>query len=149
MVPPRGRMPRQAWTSSGMVVPSITPRQPSRKPTSSSPNCSSPLRTTARMTAFSPGQSPPPVSKPTRTFHAPCWPGSSKRYRRRGLRMSFWLSGLGKQAHLALEVARASEAFVHTGEAQIGHVIDGPQALQHSQTDLLAGDLWALHTQAL
>ena len=37
MVPPRGSVPRIASTSSGRVAPSITPRQPSRKPTSSSP----------------------------------------------------------------------------------------------------------------
>ena len=45
---------------------SITPFQPSRNPTRSSPCSTSPLRTTARMTALSPGQSPPPVSSPTR-----------------------------------------------------------------------------------
>ena len=44
----------------------MTPRQPSSKPTSSSPYTVSPLRTTARITALSPGQSPPPVSSPTR-----------------------------------------------------------------------------------
>src|SRR6478735_7764106 len=66
MVPPRGRMPRHRSTSRGMVRPSMTPRHPSRKPTSSSPKAPSPLRTTARMTALRPGQSPPPVSSPTR-----------------------------------------------------------------------------------
>ena len=35
--PPRGRMPRQLSTVSGIVSPWTTPRQPSRKPTISSP----------------------------------------------------------------------------------------------------------------
>src|SRR6185437_2035620 len=66
IVPPRGRMPRTACTSSGTVSPSSGPRQPSRKPTNSKPNSCVPRRTSARMTAFSPEQSPPPVSTPTR-----------------------------------------------------------------------------------
>src|SRR3954464_13334861 len=39
---------------------SRSPRQPSRTPITSRP-CCSPRRTTARMTALRPGQSPPPV----------------------------------------------------------------------------------------
>src|SRR2546430_13600684 len=66
IVPPRGRMPRTAWTSSGTVSPSSGPRHPSRNPTNSRPYSCTPLRTTARITAFNPGQSPPPVSTPTR-----------------------------------------------------------------------------------
>ena len=66
MVPPWGSVARNASTSSGMEPPSITPRHPSKKPTISSPWARSPLRTTARITALSPGQSPPPVSMPTR-----------------------------------------------------------------------------------
>src|SRR5258708_32297126 len=65
IVPPRGRMPRTAWTSRGTVSPSSGPRQPSRNPTNSYPYSCTPLRTTARMTAFRPGQSPPPVRTPT------------------------------------------------------------------------------------
>ena len=52
---------------SGIVRRSRTPSQASRKPTSSSPYTRSPLRTMARITAFRPGQSPPPVRMPTRT----------------------------------------------------------------------------------
>ena len=66
IVPPRGRMPRTACTSRGTVSPSSGPRQPSRKPTNSNPNSGVPRRTSALMTAFNPGQSPPPVSTPTR-----------------------------------------------------------------------------------
>ncbi len=66
MVPPRGRIPRHSSMPSGMVTPSRGPRQPSRNPTNSKPCWVTPLRTTARITAFSPGQSPPPVSTPTR-----------------------------------------------------------------------------------
>ena len=66
IVPPRGRMPRTAWTSRGTVSPSSGPRHPSRNPTNSRPYSSTPLRTTARITAFRPGQSPPPVRTPTR-----------------------------------------------------------------------------------
>ena len=46
---------------------SRTPSHASRNPMSSSPCVRSPWRTMARMTAFRPGQSPPPVSTPTRT----------------------------------------------------------------------------------
>src|ERR1700751_1268512 len=66
IVPPRGRMPRTAWTSRGTVSPSSGPRHPSRNPTNSRPYSCTPLRTTARITAFNPGQSPPPVRTPTR-----------------------------------------------------------------------------------
>src|SRR5437588_9933234 len=62
MVPPRWRMPlvasrvsRSCWGGSSK------PRQPSRMPITSRP-CCSPRRTTARITALRPGQSPPPVS---------------------------------------------------------------------------------------
>jgi hypothetical protein len=48
-----------AWSPS-------TPAQPWRKPTNVFSGSASPRRTTARMTAFSPGQSPPPVSRPMR-----------------------------------------------------------------------------------
>src|SRR5215467_13703170 len=71
IVPPRGRMPRTAGMSSGTVSPSSGPRQPSRKPMNSYPNSVTPRRTTARMTAFRPGQSPPPVSTPTRILGLP------------------------------------------------------------------------------
>ena len=66
IVPPRGRMPRTCATPSSVVTFSSGPRQPSRKPTNSKPYSVTPLRTMARMTAFRPGQSPPPVSTPTR-----------------------------------------------------------------------------------
>src|SRR2546422_9097499 len=61
IVPPRWRMPLVAsrvsrkWSGG-----SIRPRQPSRTPITSRP-CCSPRRTTARITALRPGQSPPPV----------------------------------------------------------------------------------------
>ena len=61
MVPPRWRIPlvasRVRRSCSGG---SIRPRHPSRTPMISRP-CCSPRRTTARITALSPGQSPPPV----------------------------------------------------------------------------------------
>ena len=66
IVPPRGRMPRTACTSRTIVSPSSGPRQPSRKPMNSKPCSAAPVRTTARITAFRPGQSPPPVRTPTR-----------------------------------------------------------------------------------
>src|SRR3954470_18742391 len=66
MVPPLGRIPRHRSTSSGMDRFSMTPLQPSRKPTSSLSNTRSPFRTTALITALRPGQSPPPVRTPTR-----------------------------------------------------------------------------------
>ena len=71
MVPPRGRMPRHSLTPSSMVRPSSGPFHPSRKPTNSKPWVLVPWRTTARMTALRPGQSPPPVSTPTRIVHSP------------------------------------------------------------------------------
>ena len=60
---------------SGLVVPSISPRQPCRMPTTSSPR-SSARRVTARITAFRPGQSPPPVRMPIRIV-AMLAPGSA------------------------------------------------------------------------
>src|SRR5262245_57586312 len=48
-----------------MKIPSVSPLQPSRTPTTSCP-WSVETRTTARMTALRPGQSPPPVSTPIR-----------------------------------------------------------------------------------
>src|SRR5882762_7188463 len=61
MVPPRWRMPLVASrVSRSCSGGSSRPRQPSRIPITSSP-CCSPLRTTARITALRPGQSPPPV----------------------------------------------------------------------------------------
>src|SRR5215470_6235661 len=66
IVPPRGRIPRTAWVSSGTVSPSSGPRHPSRNPRNSYPYSGTPVRTKARITAFSPGQSPPPVSTPIR-----------------------------------------------------------------------------------
>ena len=67
IVPPRGRMPRTASIVRSIHSPSIGPRQPCRKPTSSWPWPSTPLRTIARIAALSPGQSPPPVRTPKRT----------------------------------------------------------------------------------
>ena len=69
-VPPRGSVPRIVSTVSGIVLRARTPSQASRKPMISSPWMRSPWRTIARMTALSPGQSPPPVSTPTRTGRA-------------------------------------------------------------------------------
>src|SRR5260370_26460766 len=66
IVPPLGRMPRTAATSKTIVSPSSGPRQPSRKPMNSISCSATPVRTTARITALSPGQSPPPVRTPTR-----------------------------------------------------------------------------------
>src|SRR3954453_15745366 len=60
-------MPRVDSIVSSSYSPSSTPCQPSRKPTIASPYSPTPLRTIARITAFSPGQSPPPVSTPIRT----------------------------------------------------------------------------------
>src|SRR5262244_1845770 len=63
IVPPRGRIPEIAFPSSGRNAPSIMPRQPCRTPTTSAP-WDIARRVTARMTALSPGQSPPPVRIP-------------------------------------------------------------------------------------
>ena len=67
IVPPRGRMPRtsvdaeRAWSGPPAGPAS---RRGSRRTRGRS--SSTPLRTTARITAFRPGQSPPPVSTPMR-----------------------------------------------------------------------------------
>src|SRR5438132_9636851 len=66
IVPPRGRMPEISRRPSGSSWFSTRPRQPALTPTTSWPR-SSERRATARMTAFRPGQSPPPVRTPTRT----------------------------------------------------------------------------------
>ncbi len=49
-----------------IMSPSSGPRHPSRKPMNSISCSATPVRTTARITAFRPGQSPPPVRTPTR-----------------------------------------------------------------------------------
>ena len=77
MVPPRWRMPLVASrVSRSCSGGSSKPRHPSRIPITSRPFCS-PRRTTALITAFRPGQSPPPVktaifiNAPPRTKDAP------------------------------------------------------------------------------
>ena len=64
IVPPRGRMPRCCQRQLDRLV-AEQPAQPWRKPTKLWP-LGSPLRTTPRITAFRPGQSPPPVNRPMR-----------------------------------------------------------------------------------
>src|SRR5674476_563025 len=66
MVPPCARIPLTSARPRGRVKPSSGPFQPSRKPTNSWPYAWTPLVTAALITAFSPGQSPPPVSIPIR-----------------------------------------------------------------------------------
>src|SRR5512138_112744 len=66
IVPPRGSRPRVLSEFSTTAFPSIRPLQPSEKPVNSSAYVFSPLRTRARITAFNPGASPPPVRTPTR-----------------------------------------------------------------------------------
>src|SRR5688572_70428 len=66
MVPPRVRMSSTSVRPIGLVRFSIGPCHPLRNPTISQPCALMPLRTTARITAFRPGQSPPPVSTPMR-----------------------------------------------------------------------------------
>src|SRR3954453_15840082 len=75
IVPPRGRIPETSRSERSRNVPSTRPRQPSTMPTQSQPSASE-LRTTARMTAFKPGQSPPPVSMPTVFATGKVLPGS-------------------------------------------------------------------------
>ena len=68
IVPPRGRMPTVLCRSSSIASSSSTPAQPWRKPRKECSPRARPLRTAARITAFSPGQSPPPVSRPMRVI---------------------------------------------------------------------------------
>ncbi len=67
MVPPfaSSRSLRSSFASC-MRRFSSNPRQPSWNPTTDEPYLLSQVRTTARMTALSPGQSPPPVRIPIR-----------------------------------------------------------------------------------
>ena len=84
---PRAACPACARTSSGDVPARCTPRQPSWKPTSCRRRSRSPLRTIARITALSPGQSPPPVRTPTRIGQLPRPDGATAdRAARPGLR---------------------------------------------------------------
>ena len=69
IVPPRGRIPEISRGPSGSISPSTSPFQPARTPSTSCPLAND-LRPTARMTAFRPGQSPPPVSTPIRIASA-------------------------------------------------------------------------------
>src|SRR5512137_2839529 len=72
MVPPSWRMPDVFWRVIRKWSSSRRPFQPSRTPVNSNP-CCSPRRTTARMTAFRPGQSPPPVRMATFTWTTSVW----------------------------------------------------------------------------
>src|SRR5439155_7922474 len=63
IVPPRGRIPETCAGPRSRKLPSTRPRQPSSTATQSQPSASE-ARTTARITAFRPGQSPPPVNMP-------------------------------------------------------------------------------------
>src|SRR4051794_15549460 len=65
IVPPRGRIPEICAGPSGSKTCSTIPRQPSRTPITSWPFAQD-RRATARITAFRPGQSPPPGSTPIR-----------------------------------------------------------------------------------
>src|SRR5437763_2139512 len=58
-----------SWVTSRWS-PLSTPAQPLRKPAISNPWALMPRRTTARITALSPGQSPPPVRMPMRATSA-------------------------------------------------------------------------------
>src|SRR3954451_4204165 len=78
IVPPRGRIPDTSRRPGPRTAPSTSPRQPSRIPTQSQPAASA-LRTTARMTALRPGQSPPPVSMPIVFATEKVLPGSYRR----------------------------------------------------------------------
>ena len=63
MVPPREMMSSVPSAVRSTELFSTSPRQPSRNPTVVPPRLAL-VRTTARITAFSPGQSPPPVKAP-------------------------------------------------------------------------------------
>ena len=67
-VPPTASWLRMCWRVSGRLNPSTTPRHPFRNPMIVWPYSPSPRLTTARIAAFRPGTSPPPVSSPTRTL---------------------------------------------------------------------------------
>lgn len=60
IVPPRGNIPATLVRVSGIKSASRRPSQPRRMPITGTPS-SAARRTAARMTAFRPGQSPPPV----------------------------------------------------------------------------------------
>src|SRR5262249_29744361 len=66
IVPPRGNNPLSLWESSGIVCcGSSKPSYPPRTPMHSQPRFAA-VFATARITAFKPGQSPPPVTTPIR-----------------------------------------------------------------------------------
>ena len=68
IVPPRGRIPRVGLDRQLLVIVLERPAPAVAKADDRVPVARrSPLRTIARMTAFRPGQSPPPVSTPSRT----------------------------------------------------------------------------------
>src|SRR3546814_16166136 len=64
IVPPTFDGPFTSWRVRGKKSASTTPRHPSRMPTNSLSYVVVPLSTTPRMTALSPGQSPPLVRMP-------------------------------------------------------------------------------------
>src|SRR6516225_10225661 len=76
IVPPTWRIPEISFQPRGFRFPSTIPRQPFSTPTVSWPSSHN-RRHTARITAFSPGQSPPPVSIPTRIGRR-VWPRAAR-----------------------------------------------------------------------
>ena len=100
IVPPGGHDVPAPLGEQGHAWSSSTPRQPSKKPMASSPCIRFPVSTTARMTAFSPGQSPPPVRIPMRTIPPGDRPGPRERGRT-------WVRRVGRgQARRAAARAR-------------------------------------------
>ena len=63
MVPPRGKIPETDKSESGSTMPLTSPSQPFLIPSTLYSSITA-RRTMARITAFSPGQSPPPVKTP-------------------------------------------------------------------------------------
>src|SRR5579862_3258916 len=85
------------------------------------------------MTAFKPGQSPPPVMIPTRM---------GPPYRRSGVGLR--RGRLGQQPGIAgfpCEVVRLGEPLVHTGETEVGDLVEGTQPFEHGEPDLFGADL--------
>src|SRR5205823_1276767 len=56
---------------------------------------------------------------------------------------------LQQESELSLEVGQLLEVLVDAGEAQVGHVIELPEAAEHLDADLLGGDHWPLAPKLL
>src|SRR5688572_9943450 len=122
IVPPLGRMPMTEYDVRGSTSPSMRPSQPLRMPRTSIPRPWA-RRTTARITALRPGQSPPPVRTPT-FFMATIGKYKLPGFRTAALRKEASLRVLAVDTTTARESVALAEGGAVRGEIRLS-LVDG------------------------